>query len=67
MKSTEDDFADFLFRQRSQIQNEITDFRKVPVTVRAYCDADEVIRAKKKTEYIQIRIFFFIFLCLKCA
>lgn len=41
MKSTEDDFTDFV-RQRSQVQKEITGCRKVPVTVSAYCDADDL-------------------------
>lgn len=41
MKATDDDFTDFVW-QRSQSQKEISGSRKIPITVSAYCDADDL-------------------------
>lgn len=57
MKSTEDDFTDFV-RQRSQAQKEITGCRKVPVTVSAYCDTDD-LSIKKSGDNNYDRLDFF--------
>lgn len=57
VKSTEDDFTDFV-RQRSQAQKEITGSRKVPVTVSAYCDADD-LSIKKSGDDNYDRLDFF--------
>lgn len=58
MKSSEDDFSDFVW-QRSQSQKEFGANRRPPITVNAYCDADDMSTMKKSTDDNYDKLEFF--------
>lgn len=56
LSTTEDDFSDFVW-QRSQSQKEFGSSRKIPITVNAYCDAEELSSKKKNDDYDRLDFF----------
>lgn len=56
LSTCEDDFTDFVW-QRSQSQKEFGTSRKIPITVNAYCDAEELTSKKKNDDYDKLDFF----------
>lgn len=56
LSTADDDFTDFVW-QRSQSQKEFGTSRKIPITVNAYCDAEELTSKKKNDDYDKLDFF----------
>lgn len=56
LSTSEDDFTDFVW-QRSQSQKEFGSSRKIPVTVNAFRDDEELMSKKKNDDYDKLNFF----------